>query len=318
MASDLDDLLRQLTDPSRLAWNDETYNLALARTLSAGDRTKYLAKLTSNARLGDARAILTLGHLQATEVVPQLLADSESGQPWALAARRALTLLGHGAEVVDQIAEDATRSEYKLARLAAVMDLATIGGPLAIAALDLAIADVDYVVRVRAWDGLVGQLGLERFLVGPDGKRQKTTLLELLRDLLLSELAAFVAMGVDETRAITRQVAAGTSPDTLDLAWIPDPDPDLSNRILAAIVEPGAAFPIADIAKLAGVPRRWAEAAIALRLEQTPLDVRLPDALAHLFATWTVPALEEVAAKRETSPEQRARIESALSSLRAS
>jgi hypothetical protein len=318
MASDLDELLRQLADPSRLAWNDETYNLARARTLSAGDRTKYLAKLTSNARQGDARAILTLGHLQATEVVPQLLADSESGQPWGLAARRALTLLGHGADVVAQIAEDATHSEYKLARLAAVMDLATIGGPVAIAALDRAIADVDYVVRVRAWDGLVAQLDLERFLVGPDGKRQKTTLLELLRDLLLSELAAFVTMGVDETRAITRAVAAGTSPDTLDLAWIPDPDPDLSNRILAAIVDPEAAFPIDDIAKLSGVPKRWAEAAIALRLEQTPLDVRLPDALARLFATWTVPALEEVAAKPETSPEQRARIESALSSLRAS
>jgi hypothetical protein len=139
-----------------------------------------------------------------------------------------------------------------------------------------------------------------------------------MRDFLFSELNAFVTMGVDETRAITRQVAAGIDPATLDLAWIPDPDPDLSNRILAAIVDPEVAFPIDDIAKQSGVPRRWSESAMALRLEQTPLDLRIPDALARLFATWTAPALEEAAAKAATSAEARTRIERAVSALHAS
>jgi hypothetical protein len=318
VASDLDVLLRQVADPSALPWNQETYDLALARTLSGADRTKYVAKLMANARQGDARAILTLGNLGAREAVAQLAADATSDKPWAFTARRGLVLLGHGEDVVHEIARDAKTNDNKLARLAAVMDLVTIGGSVAIVALDGAIADADYVVRAKAWDGLVALLGLEKYLLGPDGKRQKTTHLELMRDLLLSEIAALVTIGVDETRKITRQVTAGAAPDTLGLAWIPDPDPDLSNRIVAAIVDADAAFPVDDIATLTGVPRRWAEAAIALRLEQTPLDMRLPEALARLFATWTVPALEEVAAKPATSPEGKTRIELAISALRAS
>ena len=315
MAGDLDELLTQVADQADLAWNDETYDLALARSLSVDDRATYVVALMSNARQGDARAILTLGHLQAEAALPQLRTDGNSDKPWALVARRALTILGHGDEVVDRIAQDAARGDTKMARLAAVKDLITIGGPVALASLDQALADPEYVVRATAWDGLIARLDLERWLVGPDGKRQKTTHLELMHDFLLCELNAVVAMGAHETRAITRAVAAGIDPATLDLAWIPDPDPDLSNRILAAIVDPEVGFPIDDIAKLSGVPRRWAEAALALRLEQTPLDLRLPDALARLVATWTVPALEEVAAKAATSPEARTRIELAITTL---
>jgi len=318
MGSDLDDLLKQVAEQSGLAWNDETYDLALARTLSGGDRAAYVATLMSNARQGDARSLLTLGHLQAEDALPQLRADGDSDKPWAPVARRALTILGHGDEVVFKIAQDAALGGDKMARLAAVKDLVTIGGPVALASLDQALADPDYVVRATAWDGLIALLDLERWIVGPDGKRQKTTHLELMGDFLLSELNAFVTMAVDETRAITRKLAAGIDPATLDLEWIPDPDPDLSSRILAAIVDPEVAFPIDDIAKLSGVPRRWAEAAIALRVEQRPIDLRIPDELARLFATWTVPALEEAAAKVGTSHEARTRIELAVSTLRAS
>ena len=65
MAGDLDELLTQVADQADLAWNDETYDLALARSLSVDDRATYVVALMSNARQGDARAILTLGHLQA-------------------------------------------------------------------------------------------------------------------------------------------------------------------------------------------------------------------------------------------------------------
>lgn len=65
-------LLHQLSDPSDLSWKDETYDLANARGLSADEHATYVAKLLENARQGDTRAILTLGHLNATEALPDL------------------------------------------------------------------------------------------------------------------------------------------------------------------------------------------------------------------------------------------------------
>jgi len=114
--SALDQLLHQIANPSEIAWNEETYDLGLAGALSGADRATAVAKLIDNARVGDTRAILTLGHLQAVEALPMLQADGKSQEPWALAARRALVLLGHGPEVVQQIADDAVHARTKMAR----------------------------------------------------------------------------------------------------------------------------------------------------------------------------------------------------------
>jgi hypothetical protein len=316
--SDLDQLLQQMSDPSELAWNEETYDLALARGLSDADRSAYVTKLIEAARQGDTHAILTLGHLHAIEALPMLQAAATGNDPWAPTARRALVLLGHGAEVVDEIAHDAVHAAAKMARVAAVMDLPTIGGATAIAALEQALADPDSSVRMLAWNGLVAALDLERWIRSPAGTHEKTTHLELLKDFLASDLAAFVRMGVDEMRAITRPLAAGADPASLGLTWIPDPAPEVSNRILQAIVDPDAAYPVDEIARLTGVPRRWAEASIAMRLDQADPDPRVPDALVRLSATWTLPVLEEVARSPAISPELRAKVTHAVSALRAS
>ena len=315
--SDLDQLLRQIADPSELAWNEETYDLALARGLPDADRATYVAKLLETAREGDTHAILTLGHLHAVEALAMLQAAAKSTAPWAPTARRALVLLGHGAEVVDAIAHDAVHAPAKMARVAAVLDLPRIGGATAIAALDQALADPDSAVRMLAWNGLVAALDLDRWIRSPEGKHEKTTHLELLKDFLASDLAAFVRMGTGEMRAITQPLLAGADPASLGLAWIPDPAPDVSNRILQAIVDPDAAYPVDDIAKLTGIPRRWAEASLAMRLDQAEPDPRVPDALVQLSATWTVPVLEEVARSPSISPELGAKLTHAASELRA-
>ena len=168
--SDLDQLLQQIADPSGLAWNEETYDLALARGLSGTDRATYVAKLIDNANQGDTHAILTLGHLNAVEALPMLQAAAQGNAPWAPTARRALVLLGHGLEVVDAIAHDAVHAPAKMARVAAVLDLPKIGGPVAIAALDQALGDEDSAVRMLAWNGLVAALDLDRWMRSPAGR----------------------------------------------------------------------------------------------------------------------------------------------------
>jgi HEAT repeat protein len=316
--SDLDQLLQQMADPSGLAWNEETYDLALARGLSDADRATYVAKLIDAAKQGDTHAILTLGNLHAMEALPVLQAAGKSKEPWALTARRGLTLLGHGADVVDAIAHDAVHASAKMARVAAVMDLGKIGGVKAIAALEQALADKDSAVRMLAWDGLVEALDLDRWIRSPSGTHEKTTHLELVKDFLASDLHAFVQMGVDEMRAITKPLAAGADPASLGLTWIGDPAPEASSQIMQAIVDADAAYPVDAIARLTGVPRRWAEASVAMRLDQADPDPRVPDALVRLKAGWTRPVLEEVARSPSTSPEVRAKLTQAANALQRS
>lgn len=313
--SPLDLLLHQLTDPWGLAWSDETYDLALARDLVGAEQATFVTALVANGRRGDTRAILTLAHLGAAEAVPFLDEAARSQASWAATARRALVVLGRGAGVVEAIAHDAVHAPTMMARVAAVMALPTIGGATAIAALDQALDDAAYEVRMLAWDGLVAVFGLEPWLRSPDGRRTKSTRLELLRDLLACELPALVRIGVDELRALTRQLATGVSPAALDLAWTANPAPEVSQRIVAAMVDPDAAYPVDEIAALTGIARRWAEAGIAMRLEQAPPDPRAPDALVRLGATWTVPALEEVATSAAISSTMRATLRRSIDAL---
>ncbi|CAN5525336.1 hypothetical protein BH09MYX1_BH09MYX1_62940 [soil metagenome] len=299
-ASSLERLLLQLANPTEVQWNEETYDLALASGLSLADRAEYVARLIETARIGDTHAILTLGHLHAIEALPMLQASGSSADPWAHAARRALVLLGHGAEVVERIARDATCSPAPMARVAAVMDLPKIGGVVAIAALEHALADEDYAVRMLAWDGLVTGFGLERLLQNPDGKRELSTHVELLRVLLASDLASFVQMGRREMRELLNRLRAGETPQSLGVMWAPDPAPELFAKLRLTLFDLESTFPVNEIAQLTGIARRWAEMMIALRLESH--DPRVGAALLRLRASWTVPALEEVAASTATSP----------------
>lgn len=304
--SALDQLLAQLADPSQLAWNEETYDLALASTLDRADLATYVEKLIANARQGDTHAILTLGHLGAAEAVPMLRAAATSSDPWAATARRAMVLLGHGGEVLDAVVNDALHGGARMGRVAAVMALPQIGGPKAVAALGQALEDPDSTVRMIAWNALIAALDLEPFMRGPSGKLEKGTRLELLKDFLASDSTAMAKIGADEIRTILGHLADGASPVILGITYQPDPAPAVSDAIVQAIVDRDVPYPVEEIAKLSRLARRWGEAALALRIESQ--DERVPDALVRLGASWTIPVLEEVAQWPSTSEELRVKL----------
>jgi hypothetical protein len=315
--SSLDLLLKQIDDPSELSWKEETYDLALAAGLDAVERTTFVSRLIDAARAGDARAVLTLGYIDAAETLPALQVLARARDPLAPTARRALVLLGRGAEIVDERANDALHSPLVMTRVAAVMDLPKIGGEIAIHALRQALADQDSTVRALAWDGLVQIFDLGRHIRNPEtGKRELTTHVELLRVLLGSDISAFVKVGADEMCEIVDKLAAGASPASVGIAWSPKPAPDVFDRIRLALFDPEVAFPLDEIATLTGVPRRWAEMMLAMRLEEQ--DRRVPAAMARLGAEWTVPALEEVARSPSTAPELRNALRESIRTLQAS
>lgn len=314
--SALEQLMQQLADPSGIAWNEETYDLLLARSLDIADRGTYLAKLIENAGQGDTHAILTLGHLQCTEALAVLRVDAASSAPWAATSRRALVLLGHGEEVIDAIVEDALHGKARMGRVAAVMDLPKIGGPKAITALGQALDDPDSSVRMIAWNGLVAALDLERGMRSPDGKLEKGSRLELLKDYLASDVKAFARIGADEVRAILAKLAAGASPQSLGVTYMTDPAPDVSNGIIDAIVDADVPYPVDAMLPLTGLARTWAESALALRIESE--DARVPEALVRLSATWTVPVMQEVAQWPQISPDLRAKLLEAIDALQSS
>jgi hypothetical protein len=314
--SALTQLLEQIANSSEIAWNEETYDLALAATLQGADRATYVAKLIENAQQGDTHAILTLGHLQAAEALPMLRAAATGTDPWAATARRALVLYGHGGEVIDAIVNDALHGQARMGRVAAVMDLPKIGGPKAIEALGQALGDPDSAVRMLAWNGLVAALDLEHVMRGPSGKLEKGTRLELFKDFLASDLAAIVRVGAEGMRASLAMLGAGMSPVSLAIAYQPDPAPEVSDAIVQAIVDRDLPYPVEEIAKLKGLARQWAEAGLALRLEAG--DERVPEALARLGTRWAAPAMEELAAMESTSPELRAKLTEAVRALTSS
>jgi len=299
--SDLERLLQQMSDPSSLSWKDETYDLALAKGLEPPDRENFIAKLIETAKQGDTRAILTLGNLNATEALPVLEADAKSSEPWAGTARRALVLLGKGADVLTEIAHDAVSSESKMARVAAIMDLSKIGGPTAIFALQQALLDEDSDVRMIAWDALIDTLGLTKRLQNPDGKKELTTDVEVMSVLLASEIHALVKLGASGMREIVRRLAEGATPQQLGIAWHPMPSPEVLSKLRKTLYKPDVPFPVDDIKPLTGTARHLAEVMIVLRLEAW--DERVPDALVELGAAWTAPALKELA-ESEDAPDE--------------
>jgi hypothetical protein len=314
--SSLDLLLKQIDDPSDLSWKDETYDLALAAGLSDAERTAFVSRLIDAARQDDPRAVLTLGYIHADEVLPALLPLAKANNPMAATARRAVVLLGHGGQVVDEIARDAVHAAAKMERVGAVMDLAKVGGPKAIDALAEALADSEYEIRELAWQGLVTVFDLDKRLRSPEGKRELVTHVELLSVWLGSQLSSLMNMGVAGMRELVAKLRAGASPGSLGIKWIANPAPQTFQQIRMALFDPEAAYPIDEIKSLTGSSRQWAETMILLRLEHG--DTRVPDAMVRLGAEWTVPVLDEVAKSASTPSELRDALTESIRSLQAS
>jgi hypothetical protein len=308
----LDELLQQMSDHSGLSWKDETYDLALARSLSPADRATFVAKLIETAQQGDTHAILTLGNLRAAEALPMLQVAAKGDAPWAGTARRALVLLGKGGEVLPQIAHDAVHAPAKMARVAAVMDLAKLGAA-ATDALVHALLDEDSDVRLIAWDSLIENLGLTRRLQNPEGIREITTEVEVMRVLLGSEIMALVKLGASGMRETARRLAAGATPQQLGIAWRQKQSEDVFENLRATLFDTDAPFPLEQIGELKGVTRQLAETMIVRRLEEW--DERVPGALVVLDAAWTAPALEELASSPDAPDELREKLANAAREL---
>ena len=301
----LEQLLQQMADRTGLSWQSETYDLATARGLSSTDRAEYVAKLLDAARQGDTFAIMTLGHLKVTEAVAMLEAEAQSDQAWAGTARRALVLLGKGTDVVEAIAHDAVNAPDKMARVAAILDLGKLGGPTATFALLQALLDSEPEVRVIAWDAVMDVLGLMKRILNPDGARDLTTEVEVMRVLLGSELPALIKLGAAGIREVARRLAAGATPQQLGIAWRPMTSEETFDNLRGAMYDDDP-YPIDEIKRLRGAERQLAETMIVRRLEAW--DERVPDVLVALDAAWTAPALEELAAYDKTPPALRAKL----------
>jgi HEAT repeat protein len=309
----LERLLQQLSDPSDLSWKDETYDLMDAKALSSADRSMYVAKLIEHAEKGDVLAIMTLGHLRANEALPTLEAAAKSGNAWAPSARRALVLLGKGASVLTRIADDAIHAPSKMQRVAAILDLPKIGGPIAIAALEQALLDTENDVRGIAWDALVDALGLAKRIANPEGSREITTDIEVMRVLLGSQISSLVKIGASGMQSVVRRLATGTTPQQLGIAWRPRTAEDVFENLRESMYEPDVPYKIDELSTLKGPERFLAETMIVLRLQNG--DERVPDILVKLGAAWTVPALEELASSPATPSELQTKLANAARAL---
>lgn len=312
----LERLLQTLADPSGVSWKDETYDLLDAKSLSPSDRAVYVAKLTEHAEGGDTRAIMTLGHLQATEALPALEAAAKSSDAWAPTARRALVLLGKGASVLPQIADDAVHAKSTMQRIAAMLDLGKLGGPVAIKALQQAILDPDNIARGIACDSLVEALGLTKQIQPPDGGKELTTNIEVLQVMLTSEIPALVKIGASRIHDLVRRLGAGEAPDQLGLTWRPRTDEDVFENIRESLFDADVPYKIDEISTLKGPRRLLAEIMLVLRIPHD--DERVPEALVKLGAAWTAPVLEELAASPALSSELQKKLADAAHKLASS
>jgi len=118
--------------------------------------------------------------------------------------------------------------------------LAKIGGATALFALQQALVDEDSDVRVIAWDALVEALGLTKRLQNPEGKRELTTEVEVMRVLLASDMPALVNLGAAGMRDVARRLSAGATAQQLGIAWRPKSAEPTFDKLRAAMYGGGA------------------------------------------------------------------------------
>lgn len=199
----------------------------------------------------------------------------------------------------------ATLSDLDRARLVRVLLRAAVWGnkrairtlvrlgeraPL-VAALQEELAAEDSSHRARAWEGLVEAWQLMPRLLNPEGKQDLLTRIENLHILLSSELPGFVKVGVAEMRQLMDRLTAGATPESLGIAWVPNPAPEVFDAVRKVLFRVDVPFPVDEIAKLDGGARRMAETMIAMRLEDD--DPRVEGALEELGAGWALSAMRD-------------------------
>jgi hypothetical protein len=314
----LQDLLDQLKDSAGIAWNEETYDLAIGRTLGEPDRLAYAAALDPLIRAGDGRAALTAGSLGLTTALDALRAKKDEPGSFGLQVRRALVQLGEGASVVDQLVHD-LQAPAHMQRFAAAMVLGKAGRPRskpATEGLIGALGDEELTVRARAFESLLEVLELEPLAqnAAGDDVELRSPLRRL--DLLLgSKLQALREPARQELARLARAILGGATPQSLGLVYTPATSDDFRTRLGRSLFVAEAPLPLDEIRALApeSADRKWAESLVAKSLERKV--VRAPAVLAQLGATWTVPALREAAEKLEADDPFRVEAEQAIRQL---
>jgi HEAT repeat protein len=293
----LNKLLRALDHPEEMEeWErrEETYDLACARSLSPDERKVYIEALRDHANCGDGRAALTLGEIDATDAIPdleRLAAGSDISV--ASMARRALVRLGQSASVASGLASDATTSASWVARFAAMMDLARVGGADAVAAAVRGLDDGDDMVRSRSFETLVSALGLESYTRTPSGGVELRSPLKRLDLLVGSTIRELAVVGADGLRDIVGKLSGGAAPESIGLVYETETSPEFAERFGRMLVDRTRPLALDEVIPLGGHDRAWTEAILAVGLERR--DPRIPGALAALRASWTLPALSALA-----------------------
>jgi hypothetical protein len=297
------------------AGNDETYDLALARSLDSAESAQYAQALDAAIKNGDDRAALTAGSLGLTTAIPTLESLAADPGSFGLAVRRALTVLGQGASVVDGLVKD-LQAPGKIHRFAAAMALGKAGrpkNPAAAEGLIEALNDEDDLVRTKAFESLLEMLEIQSYAqnAAGDDVELRSPLRRL--DLLLgSALQSLREPARRQLEQIARGILAGATPEQVGIVYTPTTAPDFRIRLGRSLFV-NTDMPLDEALAAGPADRKYAEALIAKALERQV--VRAPAALATLGATWTVPALQEAAALPDADEAFRAEAEKAINKL---
>ncbi len=245
--------------------------------------------LIARARHGDARAIISVGHLGLSDAVPYLRLLTTHPSRWVrFSVHRAMAMLGF-AEGVRPLIDDASHG-IMIERFAAAMDLTHVPGEEALAALLAGLEDVDYLVRARAMQSLTIRFGIDDLRRDREGQTLPESPLETLELLLTNELAPLWQYAAWQARTIFQALNEGVDPDALCLRYLRVAPEGFRDSIADNFFEPEAPFDVTPILAAWGADRRWAEAFLGAQLAQRP--VRAVQAIVTLGADWLGGALE--------------------------
>lgn len=275
------------------AAQQDTYDLEHLATLTPAERMVAEDALLHRARYDhDRRAINSLAALRVTRAIPILEAiGNDPASPGATWANIALQRLG--TDTTQRIAHDALTATTFIERFAAVHELRTHLDADAIHALLVNLDDPTPTLRSEAYASLIEVLGLKPLTLTADGKPEFNAPLERIHLLVSSALETLARRGAAEVGLIVGELAAGRSPQELDLVYQPTEPPDFGDALAATMLDLSTPIPVDRVRAATGHDRAWAETFLVAQLAPSVARHRVPTAIADLDMTWALDTLHE-------------------------
>ncbi len=297
------DSLEAKPDPRNLAWD----TVAVEALDPAERQLAEDALIDRAARLGDLRAIKSLGLLAVKRAAPMLegLAQSGHGAVRNSAARALGIITGDQATIGSLV--DSAGGEVDAFT---AWDLKSMSGDEAFRGLLVALHSADLPARMHALDGLAARCGVEA-LRQPDQAP-----LGRYEMLLGSGLKALYLPAARALADIFAQLKAGVSPEVLGLPYVASADAALADAYFVSCGTTGKPYADDLIAQMGEHDRAWALALVVARLQDR--DLRSLDTILQQQLSWSVPVLEEALAMPKAEPRLRARIIEVLQAFQAS